>query len=476
MTGLLLCFIWLFSVTLNAQSSLKTLYSALNFPAERSITISEVRQAQPEINSRFTYLDGYRKYRTGDRALYWANPGWKGSGFMPLDVAEFMGALQVGYSETYPVFSNQQDQSAIRMEVSGVSRKMDVQFALSDGQALLGGGFDATMTDVRSPVNILEYPYSDTPRMNRFLFDWLPLTFGHQQEFEHDGSSFSPTVFATLPTSSDAVVSLQYRYVHSSGTPAFFYTNASNKEALQGQRRMTFRSNGNRNYLRAGYIRPKKRCEISMAVFRFRLATDIDNHPPETTPILLDFTSLGGGNIDRLGGNVRWEQILRSGKLALGVGYSDITGSFSVTTPVLGYYDDLLPISHGVSGTFSGTVFSQNIRIQGDVNLFGFTVAPDIRYTHGFVDLTMNGEAALEFNLISEPVYQPLQYDVHLLEGKVAISKQLQRVRLGYEVTQLLPYAERVDSSAIRLGEPKRPTELSHRGGRLHTITFSHFW
>ena len=209
-----------------------------------------------------------------------------------------------------------------------------------------------------------------------------------------------------------------------------------------------------------------------MELFRVRLATDIDNHPPETMPISLDFSSLGTGEYNRQGGNARWEQHLRMIQLELSVGYSEFTGSFAVKTPVLGYYDNLFPISHGVAGTFTGTVLSQDLQMKSQTNLFGFEIKPHIRYTHGYIDLEVNGEAALEFNLFSEPVHQSLQYDVHLLEGKVEVSRKIQQVQIGYEVTQMLPHVERVDSSAIRFDKPDQPADLSHRGGRLHEIIF----
>jgi|GEM_PF-3321547 len=457
-----------------AQPALDLIYSTLNFPGNQRITLPDLRHGQARINTWFTYLDGYRKYRTGDEVLSWRIPAWKGEIFFPQSLDRFDAAWRIKYYEGYQAFSNRSDNVSTHLDMDGVSRDLRLQFALSDGRALLGGGFDVGMTGVHSPLEIARYPQSENSRMNRYFYDWLPLTFGHQLEAENEKTSFRPTVFASLPVQSGAVISAQYRYAHSTGSPDLIYTNNTNKTELRGPRRITFRNKGYQNFVRLGYTHPKQQCTITIDVIRSRLISDIDNHPPETTPILLDFTSLGNGELDRVGGNIRWRQSVRSFRVSMGIGYSELAGSFSLRTPVLGYYDNLLPISHGVSGTLTGTVFSQDGEIRWKKDLHGFSVASDIRYTHSYTDFVVDGAAALEFNLISEPIRQPLQYSIHLLQAKISLARQVRKVRIGYELGQTLPYVERVDSGEIRFGEPRQPSELSHHGGRFHVISISY--
>ena len=115
-------------------------------------------------------------------------------------------------------------------------------------------------------------------------------------------------------------------------------------------------------------------------------------------------------------------------------------------------------------------------------------------YTHGYYDLLIDGDAQLEFDLISVPVYSTLNYHVHLFDFRGNVKQQIGKTNIIFSFGQIIPIIKRADSSPIKFKQEIKPqpkpqeindileeddyiyVETRHRGGISYSISIEYNW
>ncbi|MCF7804147.1 MAG: hypothetical protein K9N46_13785 [Candidatus Marinimicrobia bacterium] len=442
----------------------------LNFPETNALSREDLSDAEPNLRSNLSFLDGYRKTYQGDRLFRWYQSRAALRYTTPMQVNEtrvlLRGITEVRQSRT----QNRDDFTSIQVDIQSQQITGGVESAFLYQRALLGGKLLYRKMWYESPVTIIEYPISDEPRQNRFFYDWLEPTFGREMDFRGTGEGYDLAFYTGLPVSSGYVMQLQYGYSATSHHPVLHYTNSSNREELTGLRTLGLPTRITNGLFRFGIRDHRRAINYSVTAFRANADNDLENNPPETEPVMLDFVSLGGVVYEQSGANFRWEYQGFPFWMNTGLGLSRIDGSVEARTPVLGYYDGVFPLSHAVTGEFSGEIFSQ--RIQGGYahRIGEFIGAFEAEYTHSQMDISLDGQGELEFNLASEDIEYPVQYEVHLMRFQGEITYTVGPGRLGYLALQLIPVVNRLDENPINLTPEEPARDVSHGGGMEHRI------
>lgn len=446
----------------------------MNFHNIEMITIEDIQEQTKEVSIRFLYNDYYRKWIKNQKVLAWNGNGWQLASFYSRHGKKLNYGIQMDIVDSESYFHNTRDRTAINIQDRRALYSANIQIAATDSVALFGVGLNLGTTEYKTPIKIKEYPNSENAAMRTFFLDWLEPTFGKKINLDGYRLIRQPQIFASIPVYKKNRLTLLYRYSYSRYNPTISYENSSNIPELTGQRKITVPGELKESVFNVNLTNVPNQLQLSLLYFMTRIDFNVDNNPPMTEPNLLDLEKLGNGKGDRQGVALKLMGSNEHYQLLIGLGYSHIFFSLELVTPVLGRI--VLPISHGIEGDITGTSTTQRIELTY-TKVFRYLETNFLfGYTHGFYDFLIDGDAQLEFNLTSQPIHHPLQYQAHLWEFRGQFERQLGPVTIVYSFNQLIPIVKRTDSSPIKFKEKDIIVNTSHWGGGVHSISFWYRW
>ena len=459
---------------LTAQQPENFIPALLNFPPNTLPVLSEILHSERTVETSFQYIDLYRKRTKSTPLLQWATPDWRASVSLPGHFRTGKYLIQMGLHRSTMNLRNTRDHTAIQGHLNSHNTSGQFGFAVTDSIAMAGIRFSAGRSAYTMPLEITQFPQTDNDALRKYFFRWIEPAFGQNGELKGTSESINPEIYMSVPILRGYRFALSYSALSMRYQPDYFYTNRSNKPELAGPREMSFPTDITRKTVQGRVETPGRHLNFSLNLFNTRLKTAVDNHPPVTEPVLLDFTSLGSGEFLWNGGNVLTYWEYGHTMMQIGAGYSEISGSFSLVTPVLGYYDDLFPVAHGISGQIHGKTLSEMLSLGYDWSVFGLDGRTGIDYIHATPEYRLDGEAQMEFNLVSQPVHYPVHYRVNFIAVRVLIGKTFKSSRIGYKFAQSIPWIKRTDHSPVQIRQPRPHLKYVRDGGATYTICYTY--
>ena len=450
--------------------------SLMNFPRFDVIRLEELRHRSVEARSRFVYNDLFRKQVNGVSALTWNGVIWDIDAFVARPGARFGYAINLFYQGSRRWFENKKDRTALYVNDRNAANRGGFQLAITDGRRLLGVGLEVYSASSETPIWIKEFPGSKNSATLKYFLDWLEPTFGRQLDITANTELQKPILFVSIPTFRRKLVTLILAHSSFLSRPEILYVNSSNKPELAGNRKIDipFKSEG--NLFDINLKNENQSSSVSATFFRSKFRLSFDNNPPQTAPILLDYEELGHGDGSRRGFSLKYGVKYKNYLLRFGLGRSRYWTKLKINTPVLGYYKNVFPIAHGVVGKVVGNSFSQTVEVSFEKRIIFTESFLKIGYTHGFFRFMLDGDALLEFNLISIPVHHPLRYHVHIVEIAWRLERRFGPYSGFYSFTQFIPFVVRRDTSPIRLSQDVPDVSTKSRGGGIHQFVISYQW
>lgn len=450
--------------------------SLMNFPRFDAIRLEELRNRSTEVSSRFVYNDLFRKQVNGVSALTWNGVIWDIEAFVARPGARFGHAINLFYRGSRRWFENKKDRTALYVNDQNAVSHGGFQLAIADGRALLGVGLEVYSASSETPIGIKDFPSSKNSAMHKYFLDWLEPTFGRELDITANTELQKPILFLSIPTFRRKLITLFLAHSSFSSRPEIVYVNSSNKPELAGNRKIDipFKSEG--NLFDISLENENQSSSVSATFFRSKFSLSFDNNPPQTAPILLDYEELGHGEGSRRGFSFKYGVKYKNYVLRFGLGRSHYSAKFEINTPVLGYYKNAFPIAHGVVGEVVGNSFSQTVEATFQKRIISTESLLKVGYTHSFFGFRLDGDALLEFNLISIPVHHPLRYHVHIVEIAWTLERRFGPYSGFYSFTQFIPFVVRSDTGPIRLSQDVPDVSTKSRGGGIHQFVVSYQW
>ncbi len=369
-------------------------------------------------------------------------------------------------------FSNDRDVNAVTGTAELEIWQAAINWFVCREQYMWGAGLKYQQNRGSSEFNIVQYPTSDDPVLNRYFLQWLEPTFGRQIQGKMKDSGVELTLWGAFPLKTEQRLQIALSTDWDWHELQAAYVNSTDHPELQGRRRIGWPLKSRETILTLCVQNLPGRIQaVEGGLFVNRLELEIDNHFSGTT----DFSSLGRGDGQRQGIFLEAKAPTEHLELVAGLAGARYTGHLTVNTPVLGFVYYILPISHAAEGCLEqSTSFSQRIKadffFQGRELNHQFALA----WTHARYWLRMEGEAHLEFGLISTPLSAPVIWDVFLVDLSYRVSYSIRRIELAYQIKQLIPRTKRLDESRVSLQEPHPGLDIRYQGGRRHQLIINY--
>jgi len=346
------------------------------------------------------------------------------------------------------------------------------RWAATKGIGLIGVGIDYSIGDLSGMQVVNRFPISAKAMDNEFFFDWLEPAFGRNFSIESRPEKLSLLVWGSTPLNAAHRLGLSVSQSDFSDDIQIHYVNSSNKPQLTGNRRIdvpvSFKEtlaclslnsqNRTLNCIEAGFILSRGQ-------------TKFDNNQPTT----LDYRNLGNGDLARDGFFINSVFHFNCFRFSAGLSYGKYSMHLLFRLPVLGYYQELFPISHAVDCQFkNSSSFAQKIGGDYRFDLWKFNNSVSLTYTHARYNYWIDGEADLEFGLVMAPLHYPLRYDVNLFDLVCSVNRQIGKVGIHYQFRQLVPVTNRLDDSPVYFVSPTEKYKKNLHGGQLHEFNINY--
>ncbi|MCF7823136.1 MAG: hypothetical protein K9N35_03100 [Candidatus Marinimicrobia bacterium] len=434
------------------------------------LSLKDLQQTQLKLSTEYAYQDYYRESKpvVGNQMLSGNNNGLSMMG------TNARGHLKYGFitwiQGQSQHFSNLDADLDVNADYLRTTSSVHLQIALATEKLLWGLGMEQQQKSLDAQILINAYPTSDDLQMNRYFLDWLEPSFGNQLDIQGEFDLMAFQTYSTITLWTNLLVKLNYSQSDQIFSPNMDYLNDSNIPELQGNRRMLFNGVYGRQCLGISLERPAWLLIPQIKLHNAHADLNILNTLPEI--IIDDFHEYGWLELDRKGASIGFGALLRDLNLEAGIGYSLWDATADLETPVLGRYW-FFPISHAAQVSISGKSISQHLNLRRDLANGNFGVGLHGGYQHTYFDLTVKGEAELEFNIRSVPIDAPYQFHLHAISVGFPMSYTFKTFSLVYEFNQTMPWYKRVDDSDLKLqGEGTHP-DKEIRGGGEHAFTFS---
>ncbi|MFH1852759.1 MAG: hypothetical protein ABIA75_10470 [Candidatus Neomarinimicrobiota bacterium] len=454
------------TIPTSAQNFYQLLPILLNDYRLERFTIARLNQSGTEYFISHSVNDYYRQTLTGKEIVACQN--WERiAGFTnirPGNICNYGFTIRAGS----PVsdFQNREEAGSITGHYRQNGWNASLLAALTNNNLLLGGGLQTAGNTSQTPLVINNYPVSDDKNLNKYFLNYLEPAFGRDLDLEISISHFQPRFFATLPISNEYKLNLNYCRTQMVFDTRLCYTNTSNIDQLTGLRTVTSKGKFLDQVLEMGVGASRSDMTPAITIFKTALEIDVANQLAEG--IITDFRELGWITGDRTGGAIKIDGTKNNFNYSIGLGYSNISASADLTTPVLGRY--ILPVAHAAGVEIAGPVTSQNIKIGYRWSGLKYTFHTSTGYYHGYYDFRLKGTARLEFDLASMPIDYPLRYYLHLFEIIAGAQRQFGHFTVGYEFGFFPPILKRADDSPIKFQHPKKIAGVTRRGAFRHLL------
>ena len=482
-------FILIHSHTISQDIS-KAIYSLLNFHNYEIITPNNLSIQTNRISSKIFYNDNYRKYLNDQKRIGWAGNSLNVASWHSHigDKIKYGLKTKIQFNEYH--YQNINDQKALSIQNHRYYNSVNFQFGVINGNYFLGGGITYNQANNNMPLLITEFPTSNTP-FNDYFIDFLEPTFGDSLNIEGESHVQNPIIFSTFPIYHQYRMTILFSHLYQTYNIDVDYINSSNIVKLNGDRSIEIPADINNSFIQIILLKKSSPIQTFLSYFNTDLNFSFNNiFPPNyDNPVIQDYDMLGYIDGTHRGGSIELEYSKNNCQLLLGLGLGNLSLSTELITPVLGTTILYLPVSHGVVGEITGKSTSQKLSMHYNklIKNTEFEILPS--YTHGYYDLFIDGDAQLEFGLISVPVYSTLNYHVHFFDFQGNIKQQIGNMNIIVSFDQIIPIISRADSSPIKFKQPK-PKEIhenleaddyiyrktKHRGGTSYSITIEYNW
>lgn len=363
-------------------------------------------------------------------------------------------------------FNNQESVTSLTGINNYSSHQGALSVAVSDGIALWGIGFKFQSIDNNIPLQINSFPVSNNPAINQYFLDYLEPCFGTNLVFEEDIKLLQPILFSSFPLNKSIFFTLSFSQSRYSLFQQLKYTNNSNILQLTGSRKINIEGTIITNSAKLTLKSNNWHFTPHLIVHDSRLNLDLKNLLP--LDITLDLPDLGWLAGTRKGFDIGYSSANGEFAYQINFGLMTIAADADVSTPVLGR--ELLPIAHGVIAELKGQANTQHFNLSKTWQHSNIFITGSLDYSHAYYDLSVNGDAIIEFGFASVPVNAPLQYHFQIGELSIQTVYRLKQCSIGYRFRQYLPYFNRVDSSELKFRPEKPAPDLKTRGGGQHHI------
>jgi len=451
-----------------AQDFYGLLDAVMDHPPLTRLSLTELQQTQLKLSSVYVYQDYYRESTPGigDQSLLGNNTKAK------LIAVNARGNFKYGvlsrFGKGHESFTNLDADLTVNTDYGFKHRDLDLHIVLANKCMLLGMGVEKRRILFTAPVLINKYPESEDPQMNRYFLDWLEPSFGNVMDVGGEFDLNGLQSYASLPMGSNLLLDLHFKISKNDFAPAISYVNSSNIAELKGERSLVFQ---------AGYLNQLMHIGLGSAHWSLKPTLTIQNIQAEVTVenplpagVIDDFKELGILDFSRKSVAFGVAGQPQNLNLEAELGYSQWDAKADLTTPVLGRYW-FFPIAHAARVQISGTSSSQRLRLHHELIKRKIRLGLNAGYQHAYFDLSVKGEAELEFNIRSVPIDSPLQFHLHVISLGAPMSYSLNSFTLNYEFNQIIPWMKRVDDGPLNFQRDDRWLDKKVRGGGQHTIT-----
>ena len=479
---------------LNSQNISRTIYSLLNFHDYEIITNNNLNIQTSNISSIILYNDYYRKYFHDHKKIGFYGNSWNISSWHSHigDKINYGLKTKVQFNEYR--YQNIHDQKALSIQNHQNINSINSLIGFKKGEYVLGGGLHYMQFDNNMPLTINEFPTSDKQSFNDYFLDFLEPTFGDSLNVNVESLLQNPMIFSTFPIYKQYQMSILYNHSHQKHNSKIHYRNSSNIDNLQGNRSIEIQTEFNNRFIKTNLSNKLSSVQTSLCYFITDINLTFNNILPPNYehPVIQDLDKLGYIKGTYNGGSMELIYTKNNYQLLLGLGSGTLSMSTELVTPVLGKKVILIPmpISHGVEGKITGESSSQRISMNYNKLMKNTKLNFLSSYTHGYYDLIIDGDAQLEFGLISVPIFNTIKYNVHFIDLQGSMIRKLGNVNIIFSCTQIIPIISNWKSATVESLESSTSNELpstvpnetddvnykDHRGGRTYSINIQYNW
>jgi len=453
-----------------AQDFYGLLDAVMDHPPLTRLGLTDLQKTQLKLSSVYVYQDYYRESTPGigDQSLLGSNTKAK------LIAVNARGNFKYGvlsrFGQGHESFTNLDADLSVNTDYGFKHRDLDLHIVLATKSMLWGMGVEKRSILFTAPVLINKYPESEDPQLNRYFLNWLEPSFGNDMDVRGEFDLNGLQSYASLPLGSNLLLDIHYKISKNDFSPSVSYVNSSNINELKGERSLVFETGYLNQLLHIGL--GSAHCSLKPKLTFQNTHADMAVDNPLPVDVIDDFEELGVLDFNRksVAFGVEGQHQNLNLNLEAGLGFSQWDAQADLTTPVLGRYW-FFPIAHAARVQISGTSSSQRLRLHHELIKRKIRVGVNAGYQHAYFDLSVTGEAELEFNIRSVPIDSPLQFHLHVISMGAPISYSLNSFTLNYEFNQIIPWMKRVDDGPLNFQRDDRWLDKKVRGGGQHTIT-----
>jgi hypothetical protein len=317
-------------------------------------------------------------------------------------------------------------------------------------------GVSFTFSSTNDTLFIEEYPRSDQSAMNNYFFDLLPETYGDSIHFRHNYHSLNGEL-----TAHHKALTFHLSYFYSSDQIDETHANTSSNIKLQGPRESLCSFNQSRIKARIGWtMRPDHYLWGGLDYHTFPLDWRHTVYPGDPIPNEIIQLVIGKSNLFRaqLGYNTKINKFnIRTG---ISSGFANTADTAS--TPVMGYFLNIFPISHQASLS-AGTAYIMG-QVHADYlwSIKNTKIRPRLDILASRFWSNIDFQALLEFGLediqISDNYIHAAYVAALGCDADIALNQDLY---LSLKIEQMIPYVKAVSP----VTPPPPPDGIKRYGG-----------
>lgn len=452
----------------------KTSHFLLNFPDHEPTNYFRFTKSENiKISTKILYSDIYRKI-SNDQTLSQAHAIEYGTQLeIPIEIPSFRSLLQLKLDRNIFKYNNSQDQVAVNSKVEYKNVMPHLRMVLGSNKTLLGIGFKKQFHQGTSTNLINTFPNSDNKNLNKYFLDLLQPSFGDSiiADLNNSGDLLFEFWFSR-PVFSDLRLLVYFKQISNKDHITFLYQNNSQKQELQGARQIQL---SQRKKDHAFDIHLK----FDQNIFKkFQVGFRTGSHDIDLSNIgyeKYDIVELGDGNLHYFKSYSRlFLQPILDLNIQVGIGYGSHTGNGEVSTPVLGYYQYIFPISHSADGQIQNwNSLSWLAKCSYNHNLAGFENTLAVSYIHSRNWLDLEATTHLEFGLQSDDYQTSLIYYVNFWEIGYQFHYKFDRIVFCGGIQQLIPIVNEKKEKP-KPTPPKPSKKYRETGGRFYSLSIGY--
>lgn len=446
------------------------------FHSSPTIDIEDIMECTPALNFSYRFADIYRKkvsetlttavirYKSG---LAFSHPFTLGHSSQVIAVQSWFQIISA---------DNQEDETAVAANVSGRGTDNRLLWAATDGVGLIGLDLRYAAEAYESDIVIRQYPIADDENLNDYFLDLLPATFGNNINAPINPKTFELSIWGSTLVA-DRRLRLHLNRLQSENDLTFNYFNSSSNATLSGKRQLNLPVSIRQNRASLSLLSPEKKItSVSLEIFDSEIRYDTDHQFFDAT----DIRDLGNGKFARNGITIRSDITYKNNVFYVGLSAIDYSGEFTLKTPLLGYAADpvfgleIIPIAHWAEGRLRGGSFAQLLGWSKDFRLRHTTLSLSGDYIHARYKFNLQGEAHLEFGILSSPIDYPVNITANMYDLSGRLRRNFKRFSIIYSFRQIIPLFKRTDDSPVKISEPAPGKRVTTRGGQTHQISLEY--